>query len=109
MNTIAQDFLCNAFKLRIRWFTDAMIDKLVANRHKGTWSDCDLQYLSMRLTQEREELRKAIEERKPSIEVTREAADVANFAMMTAEVYMRIKKQEENEEELRLKLKEKRE
>jgi len=39
----------------------------------------------MRLTQEREELRRAVDRGDPQ-EVLREAADVANFAMMLADL-----------------------
>lgn len=44
-----------------------------------------MQYLSMRLTQEREELRRAVAAGDP-VEIRREACDVANFAMMIADV-----------------------
>lgn len=65
-------------------FAQAMEQKLKENDYKGHWDHCSMQYLSMRLTQEREELRRAVE-RADSKEVLREAADVANFAMMIAE------------------------
>ncbi len=72
---------------RIAGFFQAMVAKLDANSHKRGWEHCEYQYLSMRLTQEREELRRAIERGAPVEEVIREAADVANFAMMVADVY----------------------
>lgn len=65
-------------------FAQAMEEKLRENDHKGGWKKCDMQYLSMRLTQEREELRRAVERGNPE-EVLREAADVANYCMMIAE------------------------
>ena len=63
---------------------DAMEAKLKANDHKRHWRYLGMQTLSMRLTQEREELRRAVEAGDPD-EVLREAADVANFAMMIAD------------------------
>jgi NTP pyrophosphatase (non-canonical NTP hydrolase) len=66
-------------------FALEMERKLQENDHKGGWSRCTKQYLSMRLTQEREELRRAVERGDPN-DIRREAADVANFAMMLADV-----------------------
>lgn len=65
-------------------FAHEMERKLSENDHKGGWEDCTQQYLSMRLTQEREELRRAVE-RGDAKEILSEAADVANFAMMAAD------------------------
>lgn len=62
-----------------------MEQKLKENSWKGGWKNCDLQYLSMRLTQEKKELIKAVKDKKSKEEVWREAADVANFAMMIAD------------------------
>lgn len=63
-------------------FALAMEAKLRANDYKRPWRNCPLQYLSMRLTQERRELFDAIAARK---DVIGECADVANFAMMIAD------------------------
>ena len=65
-------------------FADAMEKKLKENDHKRGWRHMSLQYLSMRLTQEREELRRAVEIGDYNT-VLQEAADVANFAMMLAD------------------------
>lgn len=73
-----------ALRQSVATFAQAMEEKLRENDHKGGWRACDMQYLSMRLTQEREELRRAVE-RGDSEEVLREAADVANFCMMIAD------------------------
>ena len=75
-------------------FVAAMEAKLKKNSWKDPWYNCSLQYLSMRLTQERKELRRAMT-RRDAHEVLKEAADVANFAMMLADVYRR-KMEEEN-------------
>lgn len=65
-------------------FANAMELKLKENDHKRHWSHMSMQFLSMRLTQEREELRKAVAAGDVA-EILREAADVANFAMMIAD------------------------
>ena len=77
----------SGYGVRIAWFVDAMVRKLDQNSHKEGWEGCTLQYLSMRLTQEREELRRAIERRDLPGEVTAECADIALFSMMIADVY----------------------
>jgi NTP pyrophosphatase (non-canonical NTP hydrolase) len=63
-------------------FALLMEAKLRANDHKRHWRYVPLQYLSMRLTQERKELAGAIQTR---TDVGGECADVANFAMMIAD------------------------
>lgn len=70
------------------WFASAMEQKLRANDHKRHWRDMSIQYLSMRLTQERKELYAAIASG-DATKVLNEAADVANFAMMVADVVRR--------------------
>jgi NTP pyrophosphatase (non-canonical NTP hydrolase) len=66
------------------WFADAMERKLRENDHKRHWLTLGMQTLSMRLTQEREELRDAVASGSAA-ETLAEAADVANFAMMIAD------------------------
>lgn len=66
------------------WFADAMERKLRENDHKRHWLTLGMQTLSMRLTQEREELRSAVASGSASVTLD-EAADVANFAMMIAD------------------------
>ena len=70
------------------WFADAMERKLRENDHKRHWTGMGMQYLSMRLTQERKELYAAIASGDPTL-VLDEAADIANFAMMVADVARR--------------------
>jgi len=69
-------------------FADAMEAKLRANDHKRHWRFLDMRTLSRLLTHEIEELRLAVERCDPE-EVLREAADVANFCMMTADMVKR--------------------
>ena len=71
----------------ISWFVDAMVAKLDANDHKGHWENSSLQYLCTRLAQEKKELSSAIAQDLTPEEIIAECADVANFAMMIAEVY----------------------
>ncbi len=74
-------------------FARVMERKLRENDHKGGWEDEDIEWLMERLTGEVAELSKALttpndgplsERRRRS--AVREAADVANFAMMVADV-----------------------
>lgn len=68
-------------------FAAHMQSKLEENAHKGGWDDDSAEELLARLVEETRELRTAIRKGKPKAEVVEEAADVANFAMMIAEVY----------------------
>jgi NTP pyrophosphatase (non-canonical NTP hydrolase) len=65
----------------------AMQERLDANAHKQGWQDDSAEELHERLVQEMEELLGAIREARPDLaRIRREAADVANFAMMIADV-----------------------
>jgi NTP pyrophosphatase (non-canonical NTP hydrolase) len=72
----------------VAWFAQAMERKLRENDHKGGWLDdkCDLAFLLGKLTEERSELTRAIRERGTPEQCLDEAADVANIAMMIADV-----------------------
>ena len=64
---------------------DRMRDKLAENQSaKRTFLGCGLQFLSMRITQEKNELISAVQNKATPEQVWREAADVANFAAMVA-------------------------
>jgi len=65
-------------------FALLMEDRLQANDHKGGWADCADEYLLRRLQEEVNELHVAMRDR--PLDVGEEAADVANFAMMLADV-----------------------
>ena len=79
-----------------KWFAAEMEKQLKANDHKGGWQDCDIWWLFKRLDQEKYELVKAImnlekywaEPLSPlyAAQLIKEAADVANFAMMIADI-----------------------
>lgn len=64
-------------------FAFEMERKLMENDHKGGWRQCDDHWLILRLKQEVDELASAVQS--GSIDIHREAADVANFAMMISE------------------------
>ena len=66
-------------------FARAMERKLRDNDHKPHWSECEQLYLRARLLEEVKELWHALENEAPE-NVLLEAADVANFAMMLADV-----------------------
>lgn len=76
-------------------FARRMEAKLEANRHKGDregWMSCTPDFLFDRLRQESLELGGSIVQHRPDLNITNaecvadEAADVANFAMMIADV-----------------------
>ena len=72
----------------VRWFAEQMEARLRANDHKTGWLDCNDSWLLGRLREELEELAGEVlawgESRRPEY-VVKEAADVANFAMMIAD------------------------
>jgi len=74
------------------WFAQQMEIKLKANDHKGGWQQEDIKWLLQRLRQETDELELWIEQfnETPSKTVAEKvilkSADVANFAMMIADI-----------------------
>ena len=84
------------FGIELARFTLAMAERLEANRHKEHWNPLSFPWLLHRLRQETGELERALEEAAmgsgllllPSRAgaVIHEAADVANFAMMIADL-----------------------
>lgn len=75
-------------KLRpaVLWFAEQMQKKLILNDHKGGWKRCYHRYLFERLKQEVSELEQALDATDNQDEVIMEAADVANLAMMIADI-----------------------
>lgn len=72
-------------------FFDAMVYKLRRNAHKGRWEDMDLNDALPRLREEVDELQEAIAAGS-TMEITMEAADVANFALIVANIALESKK-----------------
>ncbi len=69
----------------LKRFNDAMRYKLLKNAHKGRWEDLPLADALAKLKAEVAELEAAIEQGN-TVEILLEAADVANFAMITASI-----------------------
>lgn len=93
-----------ALRPEVQLFAQAMEERLRANDGKGGWRDETVGHLMSRLRDEVEELGEALvaleeEEGEDNHKITwnfarekvkREAADVANFAMMVADVLGRL-------------------
>lgn len=91
-----------AVRESVMWFSKEMEAKLAKNDHKGGWAACDVRWLLNRLNEELEELENIISTRDlesgyrsvgeglsiidtDNEAIIKEAADVANFAMMVAD------------------------
>lgn len=70
----------------VRWFAQQMEKKLQKNDHKGGWEDLSLDILLDMLKIEVMELEASIKEWQVSRDIIEESADVANFAMMIADI-----------------------
>jgi len=78
------------------WFAEYMEKTLKENDYKGGWKECGLEFLLNRLREEVFELERAIgvncphcgHKREPETwrNIVSESADVANFAMMIADI-----------------------
>lgn len=74
----------------VQWFARHMERRLAANDHKGGWQDEDVAWLMSRLHEEADELLEALRAGFVDLPtVVHEAADVANFALMIADVVCR--------------------
>lgn len=69
-----------------RW-TETMRAKLIENRHKGGWRNCSVSALLRRVHEELGELVEAVMNDEAMEHIDAEAADVANMAMMVADVF----------------------
>jgi len=74
----------NIIRPELQWFSKRMEAKLQENDHKAHWYKLHQDYLIHRLYQEAGELWNAIRN-EPAENIVKEAADVANFAMMIAD------------------------
>ena len=87
------------YKNKTEQLRQAMESQLKANNHKEGWENCDAMWLIRRIADERAELKRAVEaytqifhlssyetKRRILANILEEAADVANFAMMVADV-----------------------
>lgn len=86
-------------RLAVSLFALTMEQGLRKNDYKGGWLDCELEYLRDKLTEEKRELIQAVKKHEDNYysanqsidmslmqRVIDEAADVANIAMMIADV-----------------------
>lgn len=76
------------YEREIKQLVDAMRYKLKKNAHKGRWEDLDVANAIRRLREETDELEEAAS-RDSTIEIILEAADVANFALIVANLAMK--------------------
>lgn len=74
----------------VKWFAEQMENKLKENDKKGGWDDCNIYWLIQRIREETNELLSAVNLNRDlgatKENIIREAADVANFAMMVADI-----------------------
>lgn len=91
----------------VRWFAEQMEKKLLENDYKGGWQECTIGYLRRSMENETCELERAVmalwvfiengyakslrvkslhSGKKLARQIIEEASDVANFAMMIADV-----------------------
>jgi NTP pyrophosphatase (non-canonical NTP hydrolase) len=84
------EFLDSRWRPVVRIFADAMEREFRANDHKPGWGDSDAKEMIARLDAEVGELKSVVEGSKSfandSAEILSEAADVANFALIVADV-----------------------
>jgi NTP pyrophosphatase (non-canonical NTP hydrolase) len=80
-----KDSLRPYIREEVSWFADEMETRLQANDWKGGWKNCDLPLLFARMIEEAGELSAAMHGIEEG-DILKEAADVANFAMMIADV-----------------------
>lgn len=75
---------------QVQWFAKQMEAKLINNDFKGGWDDCDLFVLIEKLEDEVAELKSSFFDylniNAESPDIISEAADVANFSMMIADI-----------------------
>ena len=71
---------------QVAWFAEQMEQQLALNDHKGGWDGCSTEWLLTRLLEEARELSITLTDDSSPERIFAEAADVANFAMMIADV-----------------------
>jgi NTP pyrophosphatase (non-canonical NTP hydrolase) len=80
----------NQPRAEVAWFAEQMELKLRENDHKPHWRGSDIEYLHKRLQEEVDELMYELHSPLNEERVVKEAADVANFAMMIADVARQV-------------------
>lgn len=94
--------LLTTVRPEVQWFAIEMEKKLALNDHKTGWKDCEVDMLISRLKEETQELEDEWWKRKNDFgrsasegfmftssneELIKECADIANFAMMVADLF----------------------
>lgn len=80
--TLSQEGVQIQLRQEVQWFAEQMELTLRKNDFKGGWKHCTLKYLFGKLTEEVEEL----SETTSNEEMIKEASDVANIALMIADL-----------------------
>jgi NTP pyrophosphatase (non-canonical NTP hydrolase) len=79
---------------QVKWFAEQMENKLKANDHKGGWDNCNVYWLWHRIQDESGELLTAINLYRDlgadKNNIIEKAANVANFAMMIADIVRKL-------------------
>ncbi|MGG0209552.1 hypothetical protein [Bacillus mycoides] len=75
----------------VKWFAEHMESILQENEHKTGWSDCTVDFLSSQIRKNLNELDSMFQELPSnysvfSANVIRQCSDIANFAMMIADI-----------------------
>lgn len=74
----------------VKWFAEQMESKLRENDKKGGWDNCNIYWLIKRINEETNELLNAVDLHRDlgatKENIIRESVDVANFAMMVADI-----------------------
>ncbi|HDR4727299.1 hypothetical protein ABR776_26535 [Bacillus cereus] len=75
----------------VSWFAEHMESKLQENEHKTGWTDCSVEFLSSQIRKNLNELDSMFQELPSnysvfSANVIRQCSDIANFAMMIADI-----------------------
>lgn len=81
----------------VKGFAEQMEKVLQANDYKGGWRNCTIEDLYARLLDEISELQSEINYREQDVNaIAQECIDIANFAMMIADVASRHKEKDDN-------------
>lgn len=75
----------------VKWFAEHMESKLQENEHKTGWEDSTVDFLSVQMQRNLKELNEMFEELPSnysvfSANVIRQCSDIANYAMMIADI-----------------------
>ena len=75
---------------QVRWFVGKMEEQLQANEYKGGWDDSPFEWLVVKLAEETGEVAEAVIKGLSLERLIKECADVANIAMMIADLARKL-------------------